>query len=338
MPAAAGAVAISDRPRWLTPLPGIGQHHFVGGNALMLGILKDNATEIGLTAEAMHMDATWSLTTGQLGTDAASLSIAGAAVDQGVLDVALEVANHSGHKFPTGVPIRRAWVHLVVTDRLGAVVFESGRVEADGRIVGNDADDDAASCEPHHETITSAGQVQIYESVAGDSGGNVTYTFLRAAGYVKDNRLLPRGFDKDSAPADVAVYGSAAVDADFVGGADRVNYRVDVQGRVKPLTVRAQLLYQSASHRFVEDLRQDTTDAVARFASYYDAADKAPVTVASAQRVIGTDFVDFPDFASQWRSGGCAEPTWCGGADFDHDGQVDFVDMILFAGSWLAGH
>ena len=50
--------------------------------------------------------------------------------------------------------------------------------------------------------------------------GQVTYTLLRAYEYAKDNRLLPAGFKKNSAIADIGVYGAAAGDSDFTGGSD----------------------------------------------------------------------------------------------------------------------
>lgn len=52
-------------------------------------------------------------------------------------------------------------------------------------------------------------QVRIYEPIMGHSDSAVTYTLLRAAKYLKDNRLLPPGFVKQDAPVDIAVYGAA---------------------------------------------------------------------------------------------------------------------------------
>ena len=54
-----------------------------------------------------------------------------------------------------------------------------------------------------------------------DPTGALTTGLLTAVRYVKDNRLLPRGFDKSTADKDVAVHGDAAADADFTGGGDR---------------------------------------------------------------------------------------------------------------------
>jgi len=53
------------------------------------------------------------------------------------------------------------------------------------------------------------------------------------------------------------------------------------------------------------------------------------------------DFVDFGLFAQHWLETGCAEPDWCGGADFggeEPDGIVSMADLSEFARYWLAGN
>ena len=76
------------------------------------------------------------------------------------------------------------------------------------------------------------------------------------------------------------------MDEDFVGGSDRVTYRVSGVRDVAPLTVSVELLYQSIGHRFVEDLRRDDTPHVGVFARLYDLADITPVRVAIADAVV----------------------------------------------------
>jgi hypothetical protein len=199
--------------------------------------------------------------------------------------VVLKVESKAGHKFPTGFPSRRAWLHLTVTDANGRVVFESGQPQADGSVAGGDADQGNAH-EPHYDVITSPDQVQIYEAIMHDTSGKVTYTLLHGAGYLKDNRLLPRGFDKGTADQDFAVHGKAAQDDNFTGAGDQVTYQIGMQGATGPFMVTAELLYQSISHGFVVDLRHDKDPLVDRFGRYYDEADKMPMVIASVQEMV----------------------------------------------------
>ncbi len=54
-----------------------------------------------------------------------------------------------------------------------------------------------------YDQITQADQVQVYEPIIHNTDGDVTHTLLRASGYIKDNRLLPAGFDKTTASSDI---------------------------------------------------------------------------------------------------------------------------------------
>ena len=205
MPMADGPAVISNRPggRQLSARSPFAEHHFVGGNAFMLRLLSTQGESLGLTAGTVHLDATLARTVNRLETATAELSIVHAQLDGSILTVVVETVNEVGHKLPSGFPSRRAWIHLTVLDANGKVVFESGRLQADGSIVGSDADEDGARYEPHYDLISSPDQVQIYEPIMQNSDGEVTYTLLRAASYAKDNRLLPQGFDKATAGEDV---------------------------------------------------------------------------------------------------------------------------------------
>ena len=89
--------------------------------------------------------------------------------------------------------------------------------------------------------------------------------------YLKDNRLLPRGFEKASADRDIAVVGGAAQDADFTGGTDRVRYSVDVAGTDGPLQVDVELRFQSIGFRWADNLKKYDAAEPRRFVTYYDA-------------------------------------------------------------------
>jgi hypothetical protein len=283
MPQATGGVVISLMPGRLAPRQPFYQHWFVGGNALMLGILADWGGDLEVTADAAHFDTTRKRVVDQIGERTARLRVDNLELEGGVLTASLEVAALTGHKFPTSFPSRRAWLHVTVADAAGMVIWESGARNADGAISGNAADTDPAAFEPHYDVITLPDQVQIYEPIMGDHEGQVTYTLLRAAQYLKDNRMLPAGAEKGALPAEIAVYGEAAGDANFLGGSDWVTYRVEVGGATGPFTVSAELLYEPLSYQFVADLLADETALTERFGKYYAKADRSPLVVAAIE-------------------------------------------------------
>jgi len=186
------------------------------------------------------------------------------------------VRNLTGHKFPTGYPSRRAWVHVTATDREGRTVFESGGVRANGLVEGNAADAIGDTFEPHYEQITSADQVQIYESIMGTPAGVPTTGLLQATQYLKDNRLLPRGFDKQTAAAEIAVFGGAAADPDFTGESDRIRYRVAAAGAVR---INVELRYQPIGYRWARNLATYEAAEPQTFVKYFTAAASASSVV-----------------------------------------------------------
>jgi hypothetical protein len=186
------------------------------------------------------------------------------------LEVDVIVTNLAGHKVPSAYPSRRAWIHFTVRDGSGDVVFESGSLRADGSIVGNDNDSDGSRFEPHYLRIGRSDEVQIYEDIMVDYAGAVTTGLLWGAEYVKDNRLLPRGFDKSTASWEVAVHGAASGDADFLGGGDTTRYAVDVAGRTGPFRVEAELWYQPIGYRWAQNLGGYQTTESAQFKGFFD--------------------------------------------------------------------
>lgn len=47
------------------------------------------------------------------------------------------------------------------------------------------------------------------------------------------------------------------------------------------------------------------------------------------------DFLDYALIGSNWNNN-CVSPGWCGGTDLDHNGEVDYVDLMIFAEAWLS--
>jgi len=269
------------------PRPAVSRHTFVGANAFMLDILRRYRGELGVTALPQELEAAAEETRRFLGSRAAALTISAARITGANLELTLDLASTTGHKLPTAYPSRRAWLHVVVRDAGDRVVYESGALRPDGSIVGNDNDEDAARYEPHYEVVTAPDQVQIYESIMVDRRDAVTTGLLHGVRYVKDNRLLPRGFDKSTAGPDVAVRGVAAADEDFVGGGDHVGYRVALaDGAAAPFRVEAELLYQPVGFRWADNLRGYATEESRRFGRYY--AENAAASATPLARAIAT--------------------------------------------------
>jgi len=260
----------------------LARHTFVGGNAFMVRLLNRYRNELGVDALPMELEATASATIRQLQEDTATLTVTTPTVNAGRVTFDVEVRNLTGHKYPTGYPSRRTWLHVIVRDAQGRAVFESGAFNNSGAIAGNDADVDPNRFEPHYELITRADQVQIYEPILGDRFGVPTTGLLTATQYLKDNRLLPRGFDKTAADKDIAVHGEALGDADFAGGGDRVRYSVDAQS-AGPFTIDVELRYQSVAYRWAHNLERYDAPEPRRFVGYYKAlSSTSSVTVARA--------------------------------------------------------
>jgi hypothetical protein len=286
MPEADSAAVISNMPSGLSSRAPFMQHYFVGGNSIILNILKNNISKLNVTASREHFDTTIDNLMDLLQNETASMEINEARLDGNALMIDLNINQIAGHKFPTGFPSRRAWIHLTVRDKDGKIIFESGKPDNEGRITACDADENASKYEPHYDIITQAGQVQIYEAVMQDIDGKVTYTLLRGADYAKDNRLLPPGFDIENAVDNIAVHGEAIKDKNFVGGSDRIKYQIDTQEYSGPFTISIELLYQTISYQFVQDLYNDNASLIEDFADLYKEVDKTPTLITSLTKTV----------------------------------------------------
>ena len=269
------------------PRPAFSQHVFRGGNAFMLSILNKYRGELGVTALPQELDATIQRTREFLSSETARVTIDRAAVLGSTLEFEVAIESLSGHKLPTAYPSRRVWLHVLVSDDGGNVVFESGRLNPDGSIVGNDNDADGSRFEPHYNLIEHADQVQIYEPILVDWQDRVTTGLLFAFRYIKDNRLLPRGFDKASASSEIAVNGAASDDPDFIGGSDRIGYSIDLAGTASALSVTVELMFQTVGYRWAENLSAYDAEEPQRFVRYYrETAGNSAVILASDSSVV----------------------------------------------------
>ena len=150
--------------------------------------------------------------------------------DGASLQVDVNIESLVGHKLPSGVGFRRAFIELIASrGDVGGRATEaepssdgapgdqaepfwaSGRTNDAGLILDGLSDDVLATervtgkpepgvtYQPHYETITSSDQVQIYEELITNADGVFSTSFIHRDHHVKDNRLLPLGhLDPDS--------------------------------------------------------------------------------------------------------------------------------------------
>jgi hypothetical protein len=216
--------------------------------------------------------------------DTASVRVEAGWAGPGRLTARVVVHNKAGHRFPSGVGFRRAFLELLVVEKVGGagtperVVWASGRTNELGVLLGADgrplptesfANDPATGRQRHqghHEVITTPDQVQVYETLLRDAKGKFTTSFVRACETVKDNRLLPRGWRREGPGPSLAGRFLQATHPDPAtakdpryadgSGSDEVAYRIDLPGDAAPdrLEVRATLYYQAIPPYFLQAL------------------------------------------------------------------------------------
>jgi len=286
MPALDENIALSNRPQWLGTRNPLHTHEFVGANVFMLKLLKQFGNQLGVDATSAQFDSTIARTLKMLQHQSVELAVSADWISgQDSMEIDVVVQNLSGHKFPTAYPSRRAWLELTVADDSGDTVFHSGAWDGGGEIIGLDS-----IFEPHHDTIREESQVQIYQNIPRDVNGDKTYTLLRIADYLKDNRIPPRGYRSDGVAADTTrVIGRALVDPDFNQndlaegtGADVVHFRIGGLHPDETYEITASMNYQSLSPRFAEDLFTYDLPEVVTFRGFYEEMDRSPVRMVSS--------------------------------------------------------
>ncbi len=203
----------------------------------------------------------------------------------------VEVVNQTGHRFPSGVGFRRAFIDLSARAGTAEPFFESGRTDARGRILGAGGKplpsesfargaDGRQQYQEHYDEahpVTSPDQAQIFEELTQDHAGDFTTSFIRRDHEVKDDRLLPIGWTaagpgRHALPEYYlhATYpkGRAAADPRYRDGRGHaiVRYRIPVPEGVDPATVRveATLWYQSWAPYFLAEREAGTDRAAER--------------------------------------------------------------------------
>ena len=264
----------------------LGRHELIGGNTLIPQLFRDYNDILNPRASPEAFDVKIQRARLQLQTNTAALSIEDLDVSNGTMTFRTYADPLTGHKFPTGIPLRRAWIQVRVFDGASNLVFSSGTYDTLGRILDGSGSvqpfEFAGGPIPPNETvITSPDQVQIYQAVMADMSGAPTYRLLRGASFLKDNRLLPRGWSQNNLNIDLIAPQGVEGDTDYTTGGDRLDFQIDVSNTSGPFIVEAQLLYQTLGNRWAEEIFAVGTDEVIALERMLQTADRRPEIVAT---------------------------------------------------------
>ena len=212
---------------------GFARHTLVGLNVFLIKMAEQFPDVLGIrTGDPMLVSrgvaplvTTEQAMLDQAGGQTAKVAVTSAIIDADAISATVRVTSMVGHKFPSGVGFRRAFVAFSVLDQNGETLWASGRTNAAGVIVDEhdgpiDGElwwkDDCSGRlrpgerphQPHYQTIGRQDQAQIYQELVsappanvsapvcgGDAApaGELTTSFLSICAKVKDNRILPAG-------------------------------------------------------------------------------------------------------------------------------------------------
>jgi len=283
LPRTNDSILVSGIPGGIPPRTPYGKHHLVGGNSFMLNLMSDNINRLGITANRVQFDSVIARTDRQLSQRSVTMDLTMVARTNDTAFFDLSLQNLCGHKFPTGYPSRRAFIHFFLINDYGDTIFNSGQLGNNYYLEKSDSIYD-----PHHQVIRTDEDVQIYELVMQDFYGNKTTVLEKADAPLKDNRIPPIGFNSSHFTWDsVKIVGNAMADPDFNldsvlegTGMDVLHFHVPLNGYEYYFRVEARLYYQSVPPKWLETMFQYSSSEINLFKNLYDAADGTPVLCA----------------------------------------------------------
>jgi len=210
--------------------------------------------------------------------ETARLDLVDVTADAAGVAAVVQVTNKAGHKFPSGVGFRRAFLNVELQAADGTVLWASGGSNDIGVILDGDGaplvtefyGPDQQEWEPDHAEITRQDQVQIYELVERDPKFRITTSFIALFQTAKDNRLLPRGWRRDGPWAEETTPCTWVADAAKPGGGscvfldeagyndgggfDRVTYRIGCDaGAGRGARLVARVYYQAIPPHYLNE-------------------------------------------------------------------------------------
>ncbi|HEY2169981.1 MAG TPA: hypothetical protein VGJ30_10185 [Candidatus Angelobacter sp.] len=221
----------------------------------------------------------------QAQTRTATLAITRFDMSAGKLVVEVTVCNLAGHRFPSGVGFRRAFLEFQATMN-GKPFWTSGTTNDKGEITdfnGKVLPTESfagGKYQPHFNQsnpVKSSSDVQIYEELVEDANHQITTSFTRRDHEIKDNRLLPAGWSKGG-PSDLKIpeffleatrpKGSAMNDPVYLAGKGQsiVRYEVPLpaDANANNVNVAISLYSQTMPPYFLADRYKTATPATAR--------------------------------------------------------------------------
>ena len=260
-----------------------GRHLLVGGNTLIPQMFERYRDTLQPVAPPEAFAATREAATQMLQGATAGVALRDARVEGQRLRFSALVRTFTGHRFPTGIPVRRAWLRAEVRDGEGGTVFGSGAHDERGRLLGPDglvhpADRVGGAVLPHFTTIREPSQVQVYEAVLAGVDGAPVWRLTQGAAFYKDNRLQPPGFapQPEDRPRTQAI--GVDGDLDFGAGGDTVDFDVPLAGE-GPWTITVDLLFQPLSNRWGQELLAVETPETRAFGAMWRGVDRRPVRI-----------------------------------------------------------
>lgn len=271
---------------------GFRRHELLGLNAFLLEMFRQYPDIMGVRTSDYMSGSTHDLSDAidhvieQARTQTARVFIRTHVVGRRLI-ADVEVRNLTGHRFPSGVGFRRAFIDFEVRDG-NTTIFASGRTDAYGRIIGADGRPLPSESfargqyQPHFDEaapITRPDQAEIFEELTTDASGNFTTSFIRRDREVKDNRLLPLGWTPSGPAPSLPAYflkatypkGRAASDPRYRDGLGHaiVRYEIALPPHVEIRNIRidATLYYQSFAPYFLNQRTAGSGVASTRLAA-----------------------------------------------------------------------
>jgi len=305
----------SDQLPLLTRAP-YARHQLSGINLFALEMFDQFRTDLGLYAtDGLLPDPLRGTYNGQKNAvdgavtqaqSSAQVSIDSVTASSGQLQADVQVKNLAGHKLPSGVSFRRAFLDFQVLDAQNHVLWKSGGTNGSGVITDSHGNPlvteffskSQQTYQPHFWTgnpITSDQQVQIFEELVRDPQGHFTTSFLSLDDKVKDNRILPQGWSSSGPMGGITQPEGTGADLNYQYGCGRsiVRYQVPLTAIPGAATVQATLYYQSIPPYYLSRRAEDA-----------NGPDTARLIKFTDQLNVGTDYPEIANWKLKIASSG----------------------------------